>query len=468
MTAHLDAEQSLLACVLLDNAAFQLAEGVRPDHFTLGLHARLWDGIERAVRRGDLAEPVMLAEGLGDDPTLAEAGGLRYFAELVDKAPPPANAPHYAGLVRDAFFRRTLTGLAAEIGHAAADPAKGAFDCIADAEKAVTALLNDAAPASHNLIDGRAAAVARVDALEHEARSGKVRGAMTGLRCFDRRMGGFKPGKLVILAGRPSMGKTALARVAALGCARRNPMKLVPFFALEMDRDELSDRTLAQLSWEAGEGVEYRNMNGTDLSPEDRARLALCSRQIPDNFLIDDSPILSVSYVRRRVLALKRKAPLAAVFIDYLQIMDRPDAKGRNEASVVGEMTKGLKQLAREAETCVVLLSQINRGVESRDDKRPDLSDLRESGAIEQDADAVFFPFREVYYKERAEPPANAAPEKKRAWEMEVEELRRRMDVLCRKNRGGAIGSDAQVYYAEYDVVEDTAEDKAEYERRRG
>jgi replicative DNA helicase len=369
--------------------------------------------------------------------------------------------------VRETALRRRLALLGKRLAEEAASGAP-AFAQLAALEKAVTGLLNDAAPAQTNLVDARASVVATLDEIEMEARQGKAKGAMTGLRCFDYRMRGLRPGWLVVIAGRPSMAKTALARATAFGCARKNPEKQVVFFALEMARRELDERTLAQLSWEAGDGIAYKDMNGDTLSPEDRGRLRQLAWKTPKNLLIDDSPILSVSYVRRRVLALKRKGPVAAVFIDYLQIMDRPDAKGRNEASVIGEMTKGLKQLAREAGTCVVLLSQINRGVESRDDKRPQLSDLRESGAIEQDANAVFFPFREVYYKERAEPAANATAEKRQAWELEVEEYRRRMDVICAKVRQGAVGTDTQIYFAEYDAVHDRPEDREAYDRRRG
>jgi len=178
---------------------------------------------------------------------------------------------------------------------------------------------------------------------------------------------------------------------------------------------------------------------------------------VPGNLIIDDSPVLSVDYVRRRVLALKQRGPVAAVFIDYLQIMDRPEGKGRNDASIIGEMTKGLKQLAREAGTCVVLASQINRGVESRDDKRPQLSDLRESGAIEQDANAVLFPYREAYYLERAEP---TEASKRGAWELKCAEMHRRMDVIAAKVRQGAVGTDHQVYFAEYDHIEDSVEER--------
>jgi replicative DNA helicase len=178
----------------------------------------------------------------------------------------------------------------------------------------------------------------------------------------------------------------------------------VVFFALEMARRELDERTLSQLSHLDGDGIAYKDMNGDTLGAAASAPAAGVGGAGPVQLHHRRQPGPVGGLRAPPGAGLKQRGPLAAVFIDYLQIMDRPDAKGRNEASVIGEMTKGLKQLAREAETCVVLLSQINRGVESRDDKRPQLSDLRESGAIEQDANAVLFPYREAYYLERAEP----------------------------------------------------------------
>ena len=198
-------------------------------------------------------------------------------------------------------------------------------------------------------------------------------------------------------------------------------------------------------------------MSGDKLTPAERWILKDLTWKVPKNLIIDDSAVLTVEYVRRRVWSLKRKGPLGAIFIDYLQIMSRPNANGRNDAAVIGEMTGALKRLAREAEVCVVLLSQINRGVESRDDKRPQLSDLRESGSIEQDANAVLFPFREVYYLERAEPKPGPAH---LDWEAQVEALKRRMDVLCAKNRQGAVGTDHQEYFAEFDAVSDVREEQ--------
>lgn len=219
----------------------------------------------------------------------------------------------------------------------------------------------------------------------------------------------------------------------------------------------MDERSLSELTYRDGQPIRYHDMNPEKFTPMDWEILERAARRVPENLILDDTASLSVDYVRRRAWALRRRGPLGAIFIDYLQIMKRPPANGRNDASVIGEMTTALKVLARELNCAVVLLSQINRGVESRDDKRPQLSDLKESGSIEQDANVVLFPFREVYYLERAEPRQGTAEYAK--WEEQVEILRRRMDVLCAKNRGGAVGTDTQEYYAEYDAVTDVREE---------
>lgn len=448
----IEAEHALIGMALYDNRAID-AE-VKPEDFAEPLHSTIWAMMLEGQRYGRTVEPVSVRDRLASDPSFIEFGGLPYLSGLVDAAPPLNMSAHFRGLVIDASTRRHIVRIGQEM-IAGAQDGSNAYDRIVAADREVSALLHGAAPDTDTLIDARSSAMETVDEIEREAKEGRARGVMTGLRCFDYRMKGLRPGWLVVVAGRPSMGKTALARAAALGAARRTKSAVV-FFALEMARRELDERTLSQLTFEAGDGIAYTDMNGDKLPPEERFRLRQVAQQVPSNFIIDDSPILSVEYVRRRVMSLKRKGPVAAVFIDYLQIMDRPDAKGRNEASVVGEMTKGLKQLAREAGVCVVLLSQINRGVESRDDKRPQLSDLRESGAIEQDANAVLFPYREVYYLERATP-QNGTAEAMRTHDAKCEEVRRKMDVIAAKVRQGAVGTDTQVYYAEYDAIGDVA-----------
>lgn len=447
--ANLESELLLIGALLCENRLCDELSHVSPDFFYDAFHGQVWETAFDLIRRGDHADPVSVTTTLG-----SASDDRRLLAEAVADAYPAAAKTH-AAIVVNAARLRHVAHLADELRKATREGAD-AYNLISNAERDFSRLVQEAAPASTNLIDARSSAYLTLDEIDREAEQGRARGYMTGLRCFDRRMRGLRPGWLVVVAGRPSMGKTALARAAAFGTAQRTKHQVV-FFALEMARRELDERTLSQMSHEAGDGIAYKDLNGDTLQPSDRALLRELAAKVPSNFIIDDSPILSVDYVRRRVLAMKQRGPVAAVFIDYLQIMDRPDAKGRNEASVIGEMTKGLKQLAREAETCVVLLSQINRGVEQRDDKRPQLSDLRESGAIEQDANAVLFPYREYYYLQRSEPKEGA---KREAWELECAMREREMVVYAAKVRQGSVGSDEQVYFAEFDHIEDAAEER--------
>jgi replicative DNA helicase len=454
----LEIEQGLIGAIFNDNDVFGRAEGLLVADFAEPGHVLIMEALAAIIGAGSVADPVNVDARLIGKDAYDGLGGVRYLAELLDKAPVSRVALSYVPILRDAALRRRLAELGRLIALMANDREYDALDNVATAEKAITELARGTAPDDINLIDARSSVNATLAEMKHETEVGKAKGKMTGLRCFDRRLRGLRPGHLIIIGGRPSMAKTALARVAAFGCAARNPHDLVAFFALEMDRRELDERTLAQLSHEAGDGVAYQDMSSGKLDRTTLRRLDDLSWKVPANFIIDDSSSLTVDYIKRRVWALKRRGNLVAVFVDYLQIMDRPEAKGRNEASVIGQMTAGLKQLARAANVCVVLLSQINRGVEQRDDKRPQLSDLRESGSIEQDANAVLFPFREVYYLERAEPKADTAEHSK--WQTDVEVVRRRMDVICAKNRGGAVGMDRQEYFAEFDCITDVKEDR--------
>jgi len=447
--ANVDAELAVVGALLYENGLAQRLSHLHPDHFYDEMLRDAYSAALRLIERGDNANPVSVVEEMGGERVM-----LSHFANAVIEASTAA-AETDAGIVINAARLRHCVGIADELRNAAR-AGTDAYKLIAEAERQFSRLVQEAAPAASNLIDARSSALATMEEIEQEAIEGRAKGVLTGLRCFDRRMRGLRPGWLVVVAGRPSMGKTSLLRTAAMGAAERTRGQVV-FFALEMARRELDERTLSQLSHLDGDGIAYKDMNGDTLRPDERVRLRDLARKVPANFIIDDSPILSVDYVRRRVLAMKQRGPVAAVFIDYLQIMDRPEGKGRNDASIIGEMTKGLKQLAREANTCVVLASQINRGVEQRDDKRPQLSDLRESGAIEQDANAVLFPFREVYYLERAEP---TEPGKRAAWELRCAETHRRMDVIAAKVRQGAVGTDHQVYFAEYDHIEDALEER--------
>jgi replicative DNA helicase len=453
-----EAEQGVIGAALYDNALVGKVEGLEARHFREPLYVDLWAEITEQVRRGRLAEPVSLASKFAADARMVEMGGVAHLGDLYSRSPPFPAAISYARLLSELSARRELITVGEQMMAAARDTGVGIHDTLATAEKMVGELARGAEPGETALVPARAAAETTLDELHTEAQDGKPKGMMTGLRCFDRRLGGLKPGHLIVIAGRPSMAKSGLARQAAHGGAGRNPRHLFPFFCLEMNRRELSERTLSELAYRDPkiQSVAYRDLDKLP-APELR-KLEDLLWQIPANFILDDTATLSVAYVRRRCFALRRRGPIGAIFIDYLQIMQRPKAQGRNDAAVIGEMTAELKRLARELDCAVVLLSQLSRGVESRDDKRPMLSDLRESGSIEQDANSVLFPFREVYYVERAEPRDGTSEHL--AWEDSVAALRRRMDVICAKNRGGPVGTDRQEYFAEYDAISDGPEDR--------
>jgi replicative DNA helicase len=456
---NLEAEQAVLGAILFDNQALsQAPDGLLPEHFGEPFHQRLFEAMAARIGKGTLAEPVELSIVFKDDEAFRELGGLRYLADLTANAPGSLSAKHFGEIVIDLATRRRMVDFArALILRAQVAGTEAAADIANDAEQQISALARGVEPSDANLVEARSSAEYTMAEIDDEAENGRPRGKMTGLRCVDRRLRGLIPGKVIVIGGRPSMGKTALVRVLMYGAAGRNPHDLFGFFALEMSRRELDERALSHETFIAGDGVAYQDMASGKLDPITRKRVRDQLWKIPRNLIVDDASSLTIEHVERRVWALKRKGNLAAVAIDYLQIMDMPNIKGMNTAERVGQVTKRLKNLARAAGICIVLLSQLSRESERRDDKRPQLADLRESGSIEQDADAVLFPFREGYYVERSEPKEGTAEHTQ--WEQDVEILRRRMDVLCAKNRGGAVGTDRQEYFAECDAIRDAVEE---------
>lgn len=455
MPSALEAEHALLGMVLFDNAVLKnLGEGVTPDSFGEPYHARLWEMATRLIDRGRLAEPTALHERLKEDETYKQFGGLKFLADLVGNAPPSKHAPDYAARINDAARRREIIRIAGEAAQAARDPEQEPFSVISETDAAMSALLVAAAPDGHTMIDARAAARSLVQRLDHEAETGVSQGVMCGLECIDGALNGLFPNELIILAGRPSMGKTALARAIAMATARRNTDKTVAFFALEIDRDQISRRNISQLSYEdkGRHPIPYRDMkDGTKMSSEDRAIIDAISARVPENFILDDSAVLTLSHVRRRVMTLAKRRPLALVVIDYLQIMELAMAPGMNLTTALANVTKGLKQLSKQVGCPILLLSQLSRKCEERDNKRPQLGDLRDSGAIEQDANTVLFTYRDSYYLEREGPRRGTSREEH---DLAVAASHRVMEVICGKSREGPIGTTRQIYLAEFDVIE--------------
>jgi replicative DNA helicase len=458
---NLEAELGVLGALIFDPLFLDDLTELTADHFAEPFHGRIFAEVVGKIRAGGLAEPASLAARFSTDPASRTSDGetrdlARFFDDLMNKSPTQRVALSMAETVMDAARRRQLNELSARMRDDAADPSRDPFDTLTAAEKDLTALVQTAAPDGATLISALDAAGGTLDRLRSDKANGTSRGAMTGLRCFDVRLGGIQPSKLIIAAGRPSMGKTSLARAAGFGCAKLNPDGQVVYFCLEMDRDEMSLRNLSAVSKSIGKGVPYFRMEGENLSDDAIRLLDECRARIPPNFILDDSSSLSIEHVERRSYSLAKRAPIKLIIVDYLQIMEMPRAFNMNRTEAVGEITQRLKRLAKRLGCGVLALSQLSRKVEERDSKRPILSDLRDSGSIEQDANVVLFPFRESYYLERQDAPKGMEA---RVWEAKLETAKHKMEVICAKQRGGPIGSDFQKYEAAFDYLANEGED---------
>lgn len=451
--ASIEAEQALLGALLYEPASIKrFTVELGPEAFYEPFHGRLYRAISEWVGAGDTPDPTMLHEEFRRDAAYLELGGVRYLADLVDTAPPAARAADYARHILDLHAKRRLIDLSNQIGLTVRQGHTVSREILALIDKEVGAIRN-ATTETGNFITARQAAIETLQQIDEERLEGRPRGPQTGLACFDVRLGGLPPGWLITVGARPSMGKTALLRSAFYGAARHNRRDLFALFTIEMPKRELSERALSAASWGGFDEVQTTKLNRSQVTGEEVQRLYALAEALPENLILIDTARLSLEDVRRTVWLLKAKGNLRAIGIDYLQLMEKPAIRGKTDAALIGEITSGLKVLSREADLCTVLASQLTRGVDQREDKRPQLADLRESGSIEQDSNAVLFPFRDAYYLERAMPDKGAADYQKAQDALALVE--RNMDVLVAKNRQGGLGKTTQRYIAEHDVIED-------------
>ncbi|WP_292051516.1 MULTISPECIES: replicative DNA helicase [unclassified Brevundimonas] len=449
MPHNLEAEQALLGALMFDNGVFErLSDRLRDIHFYEPFHQRLFKAIEEHIRQGLLAEPTILMERFKQDPAFAEFGGLRYLADLVDRAPPAANAPDYARVIYDLALRRELIRIGGQIAKEAPDPERPAEDQIEQAEQTLYSLAETGKPSSGFVSFSHALAGAVEMAGEAYQREGKLAGLATRLDDLDQKLGGLHPSDLLILAGRPSMGKTALATNIAFNVARNYKYEIQPdgtrktvdggvvaFYSLEMSAEQLAMRILADAS-----GVSSDKLRKGEIDASDFAKLREAAIEIGESPLyIDATGGISISKLAARARRLARMDHgLDLIVVDYLQLVTTGESGNKNRVQEVSEITGGLKALAKELNVPIIALSQLSRQVEQRDDKRPQLSDLRESGSIEQDADCVMFVYRESYYVGRAEP-TEGTPEHLE-WQEKMDRLQHMAEVVIGKQRHGPIG----------------------------
>jgi replicative DNA helicase len=455
-----EAEQALLGALLANNHVFdRVNEFLQPEHFADALHGRIYEAIGKLIERGQIANILTLKNLFDQDAALIDAGGAQYLARLANAVVTIINAEDYGRTVHDLYLRRQLISLGEEVVNEAfrIDLDMPASDQIEHAEQQLYELAETGQTEGEFKIFSSALKVAIEIAEVAYKRDSHITGVTSGLTDLDRRLGGLHPSDLVILAARPSMGKTALATNISFNAARAYREVLdatgkpvtaegakVAFFSLEMSAEQLATRILAEQT-----GVSSDRIRRGDLKQEDFPTFVQVARELSElPLFIDDTPALTVGALRTRARRLKRQHGLGMIVVDYLQLM-RPSAGSRPENRVqeISEITRGLKAIAKELNVPVLALSQLSRAVEQREDKRPQLSDLRESGSIEQDADVVMFIFREQYYHERAEPRQREDEsddkfrERMDRWQERGERIHNVAEVNIAKQRHGPVGT---------------------------
>ena len=449
---NLESEQALLGAVLLHNNVYpKVANIVSADHFAEEIHRSIWAVMSAIIEKGEAATPITLKTYLGD----ADLGGLtvsQYLARPVAEATTISNAPSYARTVRALAARRMIIGLTDEISGLAYDmPVEETVEALfAKLEKRIEQVRPTIAPDDAGFVDF--GSIDSRDVYEAYQNGGTMTGVSTGLEGLDEKLGGLQPSDLIILAGRPGSGKTALATHIAYHAAVEAKLRaeaggdqgVVGFFSLEMGRRQLKNRIISSLA-----DIEYWKLRRGKASQEEMERYFEAERALRKLPLeIDETGALSIAQVAMRARHLKRRKGLRLLVVDYLQLMQGTRSRGDNRVQEVTEITTGLKALAKELGVPVIALSQLSRKVEERDDKRPMLSDLRESGSIEQDADSVIFVYRDEYYLKDRAPKNN--PEAYAKWERAMAMAAGVAELIIGKNRHGGSGWVEVGFVADY------------------
>ena len=447
----IEAEQQLLGAILTNNDLFdRVAQILRAEHFYDPVHARIFETAAARIAKNNLASPVTLKAFLEDDAGLAELGGPAYLMRLAGAAISSFAGRDYAEMIYDLAIRRELIEVGNDIAAKAArvDVQSEPKEQIVEAEQKLYALAEQGQTEQgfQSFLTAVTDAVKVANAAYQ--REGGLAGVSTGLIDMDKKLGGLHRSDLLILAGRPSMGKTSLATNIAFNIARAYKKGIttsgeegavdggvVGFFSLEMSAEQLASRILSEVA-----EIPSNQIRRGDFTESEFRRIVDAAKELEAAPLfIDDTPALPISQLAARARRLKRTHGLDALFVDYLQLV-RGTGRSENRVNEISEITMGLKAIAKELDIPVVALSQLSRQVENREDKRPQLSDLRESGSIEQDADVVMFVFREEYYKER-EKPGDHELDKMGQWQEEMERLHGKAEVVIGKQRHGPIGT---------------------------
>ena len=478
LPANIEAEAALLGALMIDN---RLAEDVQlklqPEHFFEPIHGRVYEAILKLLDKNMIANPVTLKPLFDGDEAMKEIGGPAYLAQLTGSGAALIGARDFADQIYDLALLRALVGVGRTMVECALDTSES-VDPKGQIEAAEVELYKVSEGGGENggIKTFAQAATAAVAIAEKALNAGGgLSGITTGLDSLNAKIGGLHHSDLMIVAGRPGMGKTALATNIAFNAARRFARDIedgideaksvgakIGFFSLEMSADQLATRILAESSGISGEALRMGK-----ISQQDFRNLARASAELQNlPFFIDDTPGLTIAALRTRARRLKRRHGIGLIIVDYLQLLQGSSRSGSdNRVQEISEISRGLKTLAKELNVPVIALSQLSRAVEQREDKRPQLSDLRESGSIEQDADMVMFVYREEYYVQSHEPKRPIEGDDAKVfddhakWALDMERVFGLSELIVAKQRHGSTGKIKLKFEAKITRFSDYLED---------
>ena len=448
------AEQALLGLLMVNNRQLDdLAGAIMAEHFYIPLHSSIFEGLQTLVNRGREANPITLREMLRGTPFDDEQTLLGHLTQMFENAGLGGDVKSLAEVIHTSYLQRQLMGLGESLRTQAgaahrAEEAKEVLDAVSG-ELFKLAETGSGSVTAKNLRDPLIEVITRAE--DARKNGGGVTGVSTGFIDIDGLLGGLHKSDLIILAARPSMGKTSFAINIAQNVATRMLTgaangAAVGVFSLEMSADQLAARMLSSAA-----GISSHQLTNGHLSDADFRRITEAAGQLAElPMYIDDTPALSINAVRARARRMKRLYGIGLLVVDYLQLMTgSKSSSSDNRVQEVSEISQGLKTIARELNVPVIALSQLSRSVENRDNKRPQLSDLRESGSIEQDADLVVFIYREDYYLARQLGAEESMDEKTMKMKEKLEQVRGKAEILFSKNRKGPTGTVTLMFHAE-------------------
>ena len=439
--SNLDAEQALLGSILINNDIIdEVSTIINPTSFYDPAHNKIYEVIESLNNKGMIANPITLKNYFEKDDMLSEVGGTEYLVKLTRFSSSTKQAIDYAKVIHEMYLRRELVLISDNLTSETSNAKDQSAESIIEGTEKSLFDLAERGSFSQSFLKFNQALDQTIEMATLAMKNDKgIVGVPTGLTDLDEKLGGLHKSDLVILAGRPSMGKTALATNIAYHAAQtimsRQEKSSVAFFSLEMSSEQLSTRILSEQA-----RIKSDDIRRGKVTEEEINRYIETSRNIYNlPLFIDETPAITIATLSNRARRIKRLFGVSLIVVDYIQLMRASPNRNDNRVQEISEITQGLKALAKELGVPVLALSQLSRAVEQRDDKQPQLADLRESGSIEQDADVVMFVYREAYYLERKQPKLGSIEHAE--WQSKMNDVNGLADIILGKQRHGPTGT---------------------------